>query len=66
MSYLLAWIEGTSSNADGGLIRYVGVRVVHSLVHALFNPIMIRFSLFALSSIVFAGLTARAAQVLFF
>jgi hypothetical protein len=45
---------------------YVGVRVVHSLVHSIANPIMVRFSLFALSSILLAGLTGRAAQVTFF
>jgi hypothetical protein len=39
---------------------YVGLRVVHSVVHAAANPIMIRFSLFAASSVVLAGLTAGA------
>lgn len=44
---------------------YVGIRVVHSLVHALVNKIMLRFGLFALSSLVLTGLTAKAGQVLF-
>lgn len=48
------------------LLGYVGVRTVHSLVQALVNKIMVRFSLFALSSAVLAGLTAKAAQVIFF
>lgn len=46
-------------------VGYVGVRIVHSLVHALVNKIMVRFGLFALSSAVLAGLTAKAAQVIF-
>jgi len=44
---------------------YVGVRVVHSLVQAIVNKIMVRFQLFAFSSVVLAGLTARAAYLLF-
>ncbi|KAK6438061.1 hypothetical protein LTR95_005735 [Oleoguttula sp. CCFEE 5521] len=44
---------------------YVGLRVVHSLVHSTTNTIMVRFSLFALSSTVLAGLIGRTAWVLF-
>ena len=39
---------------------YVGLRVVHSLVQALTNTIMIRFQLFAASSLVLLGLTGKA------
>ncbi|KAK5138754.1 hypothetical protein LTR04_004232 [Oleoguttula sp. CCFEE 6159] len=44
---------------------YVGLRVVHSLVQAIGNKIMVRFSVFAGSSAVLAGLTARAAMLVF-
>lgn len=54
------------ARADGCvLLGYVGVRIVHSLVQALVNKIMVRFGLFAVSSAVLAGLTAKAAQVMF-
>lgn len=44
---------------------YVGVRVVHSLVQSLANPIMKRFYLFATSSMVLTALTARGALTFF-
>jgi hypothetical protein len=44
---------------------YVGIRIVHSLVHALTNRIMVRFSLFSASSLVLLGLTVRTAAVVF-
>ena len=44
---------------------YLGIRVVHSLVQALANPIMPRFYIFATSSMVLAGLTAKAAMLVF-
>ena len=44
---------------------YVGLRVIHSLVQAIANPIMVRFSIFMLSSIVLAGLAIHAAMGLF-
>jgi hypothetical protein len=44
---------------------YVGVRVAHSLVHALANIALVRFALFALGSAILFGLTVRAALVVF-
>lgn len=44
---------------------YVAVRVVHSLVQGLGNPIMPRFSIFLASSAVLTGLTARGALAFF-
>ena len=44
---------------------YVGLRVVHSLVQAIANPIMVRFSIFMLASIVLAALAVHAAMELF-
>ncbi len=44
---------------------YVGLRVTHSLVQALWNRVAVRFVLFALSSIVLVMLTAHAAFEVF-
>lgn len=44
---------------------YVGIRIVHSLVHSLTNRIMVRFSIFTASSVVLLGLTGRLAAVVF-
>jgi hypothetical protein len=38
---------------------YVLLRVVHSLVQATFNRVIVRFSLFALATLVLAMLTVR-------
>lgn len=40
---------------------YVGLRVVHSVVQATRNRIMVRFGLFLISSIVLATFTVRGA-----
>jgi hypothetical protein len=47
VNYWLAW-------------GYVGLRIVHSLVQATVNIILLRFTLFALSSICLLGLTVHA------
>ncbi len=44
---------------------YVGLRVVHSLVQATVNVIMVRFLIFTLASIALAVLAVRAALVVF-
>jgi hypothetical protein len=44
---------------------YVALRVAHSLVQALWNRVIVRFALFALSSIVLIMLTAHAAFAVF-
>ncbi|RXZ65902.1 MAPEG family protein [Pelagerythrobacter rhizovicinus] len=49
---LLAWI-------------YVGLRVIHSLVQATANKVMVRFVLFALSSLVLIALIVHAAMAVF-
>ena len=46
-------------------ISYVGLRVVHSLVQASVNVIMLRWALFMVSSGVLVALAVRAALVLF-
>lgn len=52
MNALLAWI-------------YVGLRVIHSLVQATANKVMVRFVLFALSSLVLIALIVHAAMAVF-
>jgi hypothetical protein len=52
MNALLAWI-------------YVGLRVIHSLVHATANKVMVRFVLFLLSSLVLIALIFHAAVFVF-
>jgi hypothetical protein len=43
----------------------VALRVVHSLVQAMINTIIVRFSLFMIGSVVLLVLTIRAALVVF-
>ncbi|TNE55529.1 MAG: MAPEG family protein [Sphingomonadales bacterium] len=52
MNALLAWI-------------YVGLRVIHSLVQATANKVMVRFVLFALSSLVLIALIFHASVAVF-
>ena len=52
MNAFLAWI-------------YVGLRVIHSLVQATANKVMVRFVLFALSSVVLIALIVMAALIVF-
>jgi len=44
---------------------YVGLRVAHSLVQATVNRVVVRFTLFALSSLMLAALIVQAAVVVF-
>jgi hypothetical protein len=58
------------TGADGALNvglawLYVGLRVVHSLVQATVNVILLRFGVFAISTLVLLALTIRAALVVF-
>ena len=52
LNALLAWI-------------YVGLRVIHSIVQVTANKVMVRFVLFALSSVVLIALIVDAALVVF-
>ncbi|EAQ29878.1 hypothetical protein NAP1_03860 [Erythrobacter sp. NAP1] len=56
--------QGGGANAFLAWI-YVGLRVVHSLVQVTANKVMVRFVLFALSSVVLITLIAKAAFVAF-
>jgi hypothetical protein len=44
---------------------YVGLRVLHSIVQATFNRIIIRFMLFALSTLVLVALTLHSAMIFY-
>ncbi|MDB5498436.1 MAG: hypothetical protein JWP28_2467 [Phenylobacterium sp.] len=44
---------------------YVAIRVVHSLIQALGNVILVRFSVFMVGSLVLLALAVRAAGVVF-
>jgi hypothetical protein len=44
---------------------YVGLRIVHSLVQASVNAIMVRFSIFMISSLVLLALAIHAALAVF-
>ncbi len=44
---------------------YAGLRVVHSIVQSTVNKVMVRFILFALSSIVLMALIYHAARIVF-
>lgn len=44
---------------------YVGLRVVHSIVQATVNKVMVRFVLFALSSLTLIALIVHAAMAVF-
>ncbi len=44
---------------------YVGLRVAHSLVHALINVVILRFAVFMAASIVLLLLSVRAALIVF-
>ncbi|RDC59614.1 hypothetical protein HME9302_00804 [Alteripontixanthobacter maritimus] len=52
LNALLAWI-------------YVGLRVIHSIVQVTANKVLVRFILFALSSVVLIALVVKAALAVF-
>jgi hypothetical protein len=52
LSTTLAWV-------------YVGLRIAHSIVQATVNRVLVRFALFALSSLALMALIARAAMAVF-
>jgi hypothetical protein len=57
---------GAAGVVNTGLAwAYVGLRVVHSLVQATVNVILLRFSLFIISTLVLLVLAIRAALVVF-
>jgi hypothetical protein len=55
---------GSGLNTDLAWL-YVGLRIAHSLVQAIINVIILRFTLFMAASLVLLALTIRAAFLVF-
>jgi hypothetical protein len=60
----LALLDAGSGFNAGLAWAYVVLRIVHSLVQALINNVMIRFPLYALASLVLLIMTIRAAWII--
>ena len=56
--------QGDGLNAKLGWV-YVGLRVIHSLVQATVNKVIVRFAVFVLSSLVLIALIVHAAVAVF-
>jgi hypothetical protein len=67
--YAVAIVLATVGQGDGLNAwlgwAYVALRVVHSLVQATVNRVMVRFALFVLSSLVLLALIVHAAMTVF-
>lgn len=63
---LAAQLAGAADEIGVGLAwAYVGLRVVHSLVQATKNVILLRFAVFAIGSFVLLGLLVHTAWLVF-
>ncbi|WP_436049364.1 MAPEG family protein [Phenylobacterium sp. LjRoot225] len=59
---LVLAFAGAGDGLNAGLAwAYVALRIVHSLVQALVNVILVRFGVFMVASLVLLALTIRAA-----
>jgi hypothetical protein len=67
--YAVALVLAITGHGDGLNAQigwaYVGLRVVHSIVQASINRIIVRFSLFALSSLALIALVVHAVMAVF-
>jgi hypothetical protein len=67
--YATALVLAMLGAADGTNVMlawvYVGGRIAHSLVHATSNIVMLRFSLFALTSVALLIMAIRACLIIF-
>ena len=63
MALTLAFLDASSGLNAGLAWTYVTLRIVHSLVQALMNRVMIRFALFATASLVLLTMAFRAAWI---
>ena len=63
--YAVALVLAISGQGDGMNATiawaYVGLRILHSLIQALWNRVVVRFSVFVLSSLALIALTLHAA-----
>ncbi len=61
--YALMFFAALTGGGDSTALTlawcYVGLRIVHSLVQATFNRVVLRFSVFALATIVLIAFTGR-------
>ncbi|MEL6238619.1 MAG: MAPEG family protein [Pseudomonadota bacterium] len=65
VALVLAYVgQGVGMNAFLGWI-YVGLRIAHSLVQVTANRVLVRFVLYAISSLVLTALIFNAAMVVF-
>jgi hypothetical protein len=64
VALMLALLDAGSGFNAGLAWTYVALRIVHSLVQALINKVMIRFALYALASLVLLIMTVRAAWII--
>jgi hypothetical protein len=62
----LSLLEIKNKRTVGLAWSYVGLRLLHSIIHVSTNNVSLRFPVFAASSISLLGLTAEAAWKLFF
>jgi hypothetical protein len=59
-------VLGAGAGLDAGLAwLYVGLRIVHSLVQAAANAVIVRFAIFMAASFVLLVMTVRAALLVF-
>lgn len=63
--FALQFLEQTHPINIGLAWTYVALRVVHSLVQATVNVIIVRFLIFVVSSLVLAAMTVHAASAAF-
>ena len=65
VALVLAFVgAGNSLNADIAW-AYVGLRIAHSLLQILWNKVVVRFLIFALSSLCLIALTLHAVLIVF-
>ena len=62
LMFFAALTGGADATATAMAWAYVGLRVVHSLVQATVNRIVVRFSIFMLASLVLVAFTVREAM----
>ena len=61
LMFFAALTGGADATAAGLAWAYVVLRILHSLVQATFNRVLVRFGVFALGSLVLVVFTAREA-----
>lgn len=62
----LTFLDVKDNRTVGLAWAYVGLRVVHSIVHVSTNNVLVRFPVFAASSLALVGLTVKAAWKLLY